>query len=86
MYDHGWGKTAAASSGTNDRAIQKEPAILELVHEQSNTTSSSTTSGNDVRSELLNQIKRKIKAGFYNRESVLDDIGYGFAQALDHSL
>lgn len=43
-------------------------------------------SPSDVRSELLAKIKLKIKSGYYNNESVIDDIGYGFAQAIDNSL
>lgn len=35
------------------------------------------------RSELLRKIQKKIKNGYYNSESVLEDLSYGFAKALD---
>lgn len=35
------------------------------------------------RSELLKKIKEKINSGFYNSESVLDDLSHGFAKTLD---
>ena len=38
------------------------------------------------RLELLNRIKNRIKSGFYNSDAVIDDIGHGFAQALDQAL
>ena len=38
------------------------------------------------RLELLKRIKNRIKTGFYNSDAVIDDIGHGFAQALDQAL
>ncbi|MBN1307248.1 MAG: hypothetical protein JXA18_04990 [Chitinispirillaceae bacterium] len=38
------------------------------------------------RKKLLDSIKRRIEAGFYNSETVIDDLGHGFAQALDQTL
>jgi hypothetical protein len=35
------------------------------------------------RLELLASIRQRIRSGFYNSDSVIDDIGHGFAQALD---
>ena len=40
----------------------------------------------ESRHELLNRIKKQIKTGFYNSDAVIDDIGHGFAQALDQAL
>ena len=40
----------------------------------------------ESRLELLNRIKSRIKTGFYNSDAVIDDIGHGFAQALDQAL
>jgi hypothetical protein len=37
------------------------------------------------RASYLDQIRKKIKAGFYNSDSVVDDISHGFANALDQS-
>jgi|GEM_PF-4125834 len=41
---------------------------------------------NTFRSELVEAIRKKVKSGYYNSDSVIDDIGYGFASALDQSL
>lgn len=35
------------------------------------------------RSELLLKIRQKIQNGFYNSDSVLEDISHGLAKALD---
>lgn len=38
------------------------------------------------RTDLLNSIRSKIKQGFYNSDAVIDDIGHGFAQALNSTM
>ena len=38
------------------------------------------------RAELLQKIKNKVKTGYYNSESVLEDLSHGFAKALDQSV
>ncbi len=38
------------------------------------------------RTTLISLIKDRIKSGFYNSEAVIDDLGHGFAQALDQTL
>ena len=38
------------------------------------------------RSDLLLAIRSKIKKGFYNSDAVLDDLSYGFAEALDQTV
>ncbi|MBN1127968.1 MAG: hypothetical protein JXA71_03220 [Chitinispirillaceae bacterium] len=35
------------------------------------------------RSELLQQVKKKIKAGYYSTEPVMEDISHGFAKILN---
>lgn len=35
------------------------------------------------RSELIRKIRNKIENGFYNSDSVLEDISHGFAKAFD---
>ena len=35
------------------------------------------------RTELLQEIKKKIGSGFYNSEKVADDLSYGFANVLN---
>jgi hypothetical protein len=36
-----------------------------------------------TREALMQSVKKKIKSGYYNSESVLDDISHGFASALN---
>ena len=38
------------------------------------------------RSELITLIRKKIKKGFYNSDKVIDDLSYGFADALDRTV
>lgn len=38
------------------------------------------------RKELLASIRNKIKKGFYNSDSVLEDLSHGFASALDQTI
>lgn len=38
------------------------------------------------RKDFLNSIRSKIKQGFYNSDAVIDDIGHGFAQALNNTI
>lgn len=40
-------------------------------------------SGASERTELLQEIKKKINTGFYNSEKVADDLSYGFANVLN---
>lgn len=35
------------------------------------------------RAELLQKIRQKIQSGFYNSDSVLEDISHGLAKAID---
>ena len=35
------------------------------------------------RTDLIQQVKKKIGTGYYNSESVIDDISYGFADILN---
>ncbi len=39
-----------------------------------------------IRLELLEKVRNKIKSGFYNSESVLDDLSQSFAKALDQTV
>ncbi|HON10410.1 MAG TPA: hypothetical protein PLE24_06040 [Chitinispirillaceae bacterium] len=39
-----------------------------------------------IRTDLLEEIKKKIKSGFYNSESVLEDLSHGFAKTMDQSI
>ena len=39
----------------------------------------------EVREDLLNAIKKRISAGFYNTEIVLDDLSDSFAKAMNQT-
>lgn len=52
-----------------------------------NTLKKSESNDNaDERANLLLKIRNRIKSGFYNSESVLEDLGHGFAKVLDQSI
>lgn len=38
------------------------------------------------RDSLMQQIKEKIKKGFYNSDAVAEDLSHGFAKAFDESV
>lgn len=40
----------------------------------------------EERQALLDSIRNKIKKGFYNSDSVLEDLSHGFASALDQTI
>jgi hypothetical protein len=85
MSNQGWMVQAAAFSypgfiGSSDYgAISRSSPV--------DTSSESTGSDKgENRLELLRRIKKRVKSGFYNSDAVIDDIGHGFAQALDQAL
>ncbi|NLP01518.1 MAG: flagellar biosynthesis anti-sigma factor FlgM [Fibrobacter sp.] len=39
-----------------------------------------------IRADLLEEIKKKINSGFYNSDSVLEDLSHGFAKTMGQSL
>jgi hypothetical protein len=43
------------------------------------------SSQTEVRQDLLNTVKKRISAGFYNTEIVLDDLSDSFAKALNQT-
>jgi hypothetical protein len=48
--------------------------------------SSSTEKADDERSELLANVRKRIKSGYYNSNDVIDDLGESFAKVLDKLL
>ncbi|NLG18696.1 MAG: hypothetical protein GX556_15300 [Fibrobacter sp.] len=44
------------------------------------------SSTGSTRTALLEQIRQKIKTGFYNSESVLEDLSHGFANSMGQGL
>ena len=85
MKIQGWGIQAAAVSYTgfpvsSDYGYSKPSLPHKAVLDELSAVKG------ENRSELLKLIKSRIKAGFYSTDAVIDDIGHGFAQALDQSL
>jgi hypothetical protein len=87
MRIQGWGlkdaahQSAIPSRGTKRGGGKKLP-VSDLFKEE--TVSSASDAGD--RTELLSKIQQRIRAGFYNSDAVIEDLGFGFAQALDHTL
>lgn len=66
---------------------QRRKSGLDTGDEPTHSDSTVPSSQNNTfRTELVEAIKKKVKSGYYNSDSVIDDIGYGFARALDQSL
>lgn len=63
---------------------QKGDAGKQIVSQSS--TQSASGQSTEERQALLASIKRKIKKGFYNSDSVLEDLSHGFASALDQTI
>jgi hypothetical protein len=83
MQIHGWEKSAIS----NTFGVNKKPNVFSSQAENAIQSDVVPLLENDTyREELLQKIKQRIKTGFYNSDAVIDDIGYGFAQALDKTL
>ena len=85
MNNQGWMVQAAAFScpgftGTSDYKVTSRSSLGDTISENNSSEKS------ENRLELLRRIKKQIKSGFYNSDAVIDDIGHGFAQALDQAL
>lgn len=85
MKIQGWGIQAAAVSFTGFPVAPDFGYSKPSLPHKAMLDEHSTVKGEN-RSELLRLIKSRIKAGFYSSDAVIDDIGHGFAQALDQSL
>lgn len=85
MKIQGWGIQAAAVSYT---AIPVSPdfGYPKRASAQQSEHGEISPEKRENRLELLKRIKNRIKTGFYSSDAVIDDIGHGFAQALDQSL
>lgn len=84
MRVQGW--NTAAFLDTHSTESECSENQLENSCMQGSKKKSAQRKDSDVRTELIAKIKQKISSGFYSSESVIDDIGYGFAQAIDNSL
>lgn len=86
MRIQGWDETALLDETSSSERARGTFTPARTSLNEHKKTGEKKLPESDLRSELLLKIKKKIASGFYNSDAVIDDIGYGFAQALDHSL
>ena len=82
MHIHGW----VAPGACVDIPITGDTLRRESARKCSTSHESKNAKSDIPRSELLKTIRKKIQSGFYNSDAVIEDIGHGFAQALDQTL
>jgi hypothetical protein len=85
MSIQGW-RLQAISASCIDCRMQSGGGIKKGQKDSSFKAALHHPPSDPARSELLKTIKKRIKSGFYSSETVIDDLGHGFAQALDHTL
>jgi anti-sigma28 factor (negative regulator of flagellin synthesis) len=68
----------------SDPKRQKDDTEKQVTSQESSSSVSERTP--EERQALLASIKNKIKKGFYNSDSVLEDLSHGFASALDQTI
>ncbi|MBN1577252.1 MAG: hypothetical protein JW913_11910 [Chitinispirillaceae bacterium] len=85
MRIQGWGLQAASAADTMCR-VESGYRFKKREKQSSVDAGSRPYQPDPARRELLDTIKHRIKSGFYNSEAVIDDLGHGFAQALDETL
>jgi hypothetical protein len=71
------------SSDIKSRISREKPRIDVVSKDMPKDTYESSQSV--VREDLLNTIKKRISAGFYNTEIVLEDLSDSFAKALNQT-
>ena len=87
MNIQGWGiKNAIQQTTFLSRSSGKKNSKTMSVSEKPDTVNASTESDSIQRLELLQKVRERIQNGFYNSDAVVDDLGFGFAQALDQTL
>lgn len=87
MRIQGWGIPVAVVACTEYPApVVCGESGMKCIPKAVETAAKPPPHGESGRSELLASIKQRIKSGFYNSESVIDDLGHGFARALDPTL
>jgi hypothetical protein len=80
MLVHGLGQTSCHKPRC---FIEKKKNIDEAVDSVKKSESTDCT---DERANLLSTIRNKVKSGFYNSDSVLEDLGHCFAKVLDQNI
>ena len=85
MKIQGWGIQAAPVSFAGI-PVSGDLSSSETVGSRCSEFNDDSPDKHETRLELLKKIRSRIKSGFYNSDAVIDDIGHGFAQALDQSM
>ena len=85
MRTQGWGLQTVSASCIDCR-MQSGERIKKQQKDLSFRAVQPHPPSDPARCELLKTIRKRIKSGFYSSEGVIDDLGHGFAQALDHTL
>jgi hypothetical protein len=86
MHVQGWRASASTPACINLLAEPNTTLWSKNRKEAKVSTEQHSVKNDVVRKELLTTIKNRIKSGFYDKEAVIEDIGHGFAKALDHTL
>ena len=86
MSNQGWMVQAAALSYSIYSGSPDFGAVRRSSSAGRSADDAGSSGAGESRLELLKRIKTRINNGFYNTDAVIDDIGHGFAQALDQAL
>lgn len=86
MYVQGLGQSAQLNSKLNVSMKAKgQTSNQDKAQPQSDCFESARTTDSD-REALLQNIKGKIKSGFYTSDAVMEDLCHGFAKILDENV
>ena len=65
------------------KALKEKPRISRSSHVVPQDTFEHSHKKLEIRQDLVNAVKNKIRLGYYSSETVLDDLGNSFAKALN---
>jgi hypothetical protein len=65
------------------KALKAKPRLSQNAQGAPRDTFEPTHKKFAIRQDLVNTVKKKISAGYYSSETVLDDLGNSFAKALN---
>lgn len=87
MYTQGWSiKSTVRSTTLLSRSSESKKNKTGAGSGKQNPVPAATEIDTSQRLELLKKVRKRIQSGFYNSDSVVEDLGFGFAQALDQTL
>lgn len=87
MHIQGWeNKIAVRQQTFLSGPSGKRKSKNGLFEEQAEKKAVSADSDISPRLELLKKVQKRIQGGFYNSDAVVEDLSFGFAQALDQTL